>query len=382
VRRRRLLCLLPNLNGGGAERVMVNLVRGLDRSRWEITLALARRQGPYESLLPGDIEVIDFGVSRGVLALPGVIRLLASHRFDVCFSMLSLNLTATLARLLIRARTPLVLGARNHYSRSMPAEATFARGKQWAIRKLYPRAELIIGVSQGVCDDLVEQFGVSAARSLAIPNPIDLENVRAQGAAEPGVPWFEATDRPQRPTIIAVGKLMEAKGHRYLIDAMRTVGRRHGARLIILGDGPLRPTLEAQVRAGGLEEVVLLPGFQKNPYQFIARSTVFVLPSLWEGFPNVLTEAMACGTPVVATDCPSGPAEIITDGANGLLIPPRDVPALEAALDRLLGDEAGREALRARAASDVEQYGATRILARYSAAFEAVAEGRPPPFSS
>jgi len=370
MNRRRILCLLPDLNGGGAERMMLYLVRGLDRSRWDITLALGLKRGPYLPLVPSDIEFLELGRARGRGAVLDIARLLRAGRYDLCFSMVSMNFAAVLARVVAHDRARLVLGARNHYSRSLPAEASAARLKMLAVRVLYPRAEMIIGVSEGVADDLVANFGLPRAKVRAIHNPIDLERVRAEAAAPLDDPWF-APDSGI-PVLLAVGKLQPAKGYPDLIDAFRKVRAIRPARLAILGQGPDREALEGRVARAGLQDDVRFLGFDANPYRWMARATLFVHTAHWEGFPNVLVEAMACGLPVVSTDCPSGPREIITDGLDGFLVPVGDRAAHAARTLELLADAGRRESVRRAAARRVEDFGAARVVERYAAAFEVV----------
>lgn len=365
--RTRLLCLLPDLNGGGAERVMLYLCRGLDRKRYDITLGLLRKSGPYVPLIPPDITVLELGHRRAATAVRDIASLFRTGNYDISFSMIAMNLAAVLARALSRFDLRLVLGARNHYSRSIPAEASASRAKMLAIRILYPRADMVISVSQGVHDDLVKNFGLPPAKGRVIHNPIDIERVRAQSRIDPGHPWLPAT--PERPVLAAVGKLQVAKGYPHLIDAFARIREEVPARLMILGEGPERASIEGDIERRGLRDDVALLGFQTNPYQYVARASLFVHAALWEGFPNVLVEAMACGLPVVSTDCPSGPAEIITPGGDGLLVPVADPAALARAAVGLLRDPSRAEAMRAEAARTVERFSVARVIARYDEAF-------------
>jgi glycosyltransferase involved in cell wall biosynthesis len=368
--RKRILCLLPDLNGGGAERVMLYLCRGLDRAEWDITLGLGQRRGPYVPLIPPDIEVIELGHDRAAYAVRDVGRLFRTGGYDLCFSMVSMNLAAVAARELSRSKIKLVLGARNHYSKSMPAEASASRAKMLAIRLLYPRSDLVISVSEGVQADLVAHFGLPLAKARAIHNPIDIERVREEAKADPGHPWLPGT--PDRPVLVAVGKLQVAKGYPYLLEAFRRIRQRVPARLIILGEGPERGAIEAVIARHDLADDVALLGFQTNPYQYLARSSLFVHAALWEGFPNVLVEAMACGLVVVSTDCPSGPAEVITSGRDGLLVPVADAPALARAVLELLERPDRLDAMRIAAAQTVTRFSIERVLAQYDAAFHGV----------
>ncbi len=372
---RRILCLLPDLNGGGAERVMLYLVRGLDRSRWDVTLGLARKRGPYVPLIPEDIRVVEFGRERAAYAVLDIARELRVGRYDLSFSMVSMNLAAVLARALSGADAGVVLSARNHYSKSMPAEASGSALKMAAIRILYPRSDAVISVSQGVADDLVQNFGLPAKRSRVIHNPIDIARVRSLAAGPCDHPWLPAT--PEHPVLVAVGKLQVAKGYPYLLDAFRRIhAERPGTRLLILGEGPERGSIERTISDYGLGQDVALLGFQVDPYRFMSRATHFIHAALWEGFPNVLVEAMACGLPVVATDCPSGPSEIVADGVDGLLVPVADPEALARASLSILSDPARAREISAAAASTVERFSVEHVVARYADVFQEVLASR------
>lgn len=369
----KLLGLLPNLNGGGAERMMITLVGGLHRDQFDITLALGEISGPYVPLIPSDIRVVDLGASRAAVSVPAIARLMRRERFDVSFSMVGMNLAAVLARALSLTRVGLVLGARNHYSASIPAEASASRAKMMAIRLLYPRADLVVAVSDGVRDDLVRNFGLSNDHVVAIHNPIDLERVRVLAAEPLPDPWLASTDRP---LLVAVGKLQVAKGYPDLLEAFRRLRRRVPARLAVLGEGPERPWIERYLIEHDLQTDVRLFGFQDNPFRYLARATAFVHAAHWEGFPNVLVEAMACGAAVVSTDCPSGPSEIITSGTDGLLVPVADPEALATAILHVLEEPQLRGSLIRNGLRRVEAFSPGEILRRYAAAFNAVAAPR------
>lgn len=374
MRRVRLLCLLPDLNGGGAERVMLYLLRGLDRDHFELTLGLGRLRGPYVPLIPQDVRVVEFGRDRAAQSVLDLASLFRSREFDVCFSMVSMNLAAVLARAVARSRVRLVLGARNHYSRSLPVEARNSKAKAALVQLLYPRADLVVCVSDGVREDLVRHFGLRDSHLAVIHNPVDVERIRALSADDPGHSWLaEATTIP---VVISVGKLQPAKGYPHLLEAFKHVRAATRARLLILGQGPDRDAILDQLERDDLTESVQLLGFETNPYSFMSRSTILAHAALWEGFPNVLVEAMACGLPVVATNCPSGPAEIIGNNENGLLVPTAEPAALARGMLRLLGDASLRSRLadaglrRVRGAFAIE-----RIVERYAEVFATVADG-------
>lgn len=349
---------------------MLYLVRNLARERYDITLALGLKRGPYLPDVPSDISFVELGHERAAGSVGAIARLFRHGSFDLCFSMVSMNLAAVMAREVSRSRLRLVLGARNHYSRSLPAEATGARFKMLAIRGLYPRADLVIGVSEGVTRDLHRNFGIPRWKLRAIHNPIDIERVRALAVEPLDHEWVRPSARI--PVLVAVGKLQPAKGYPDLLRAFRLVRDTMLVRLVVLGQGPERAALEALVGRLGLTADVRFVGFDVNPYRWLARAAVFVHAAHWEGFPNVLVEAMAAGTPVVSTDCPSGPAEIITDGENGFLVPVGDIVAHSTRTRALLSDSAMRTRIVGAADRRVEDFAVIQVVHQYADAFEEV----------
>ena len=363
MKRIRLLCSISSLNGGGAERVMLYLLGRLPDAGFDVTLLLGARSGQFASLVPEGVPVIELGTERGYRAIAPMRKLLASNRWDVSFSMTSFNMTAALARMLAPAsRTKLAFGARNHYTSALSREATHPEARKALVRWLYPKADLVIAVAEDARVDLVDNFKLRPDRVVTIHNPVDLDAVRRRASEGIPDPWLDG----EVPVLVNVGKLMEAKAQHVLLEAFRRVRLQVDARLMILGTGPLQKELEAAAHEKGIAEHVRFVGFQMNPYAFMARSTAFVLSSSWEGFPNVLVEAMAAGAAVVSTDCPSGPSEIIRDEESGLLVPTRDPERLAGALVRVVKDSVLREKLRAGATRDVERFAVDTIVARYA----------------
>jgi glycosyltransferase involved in cell wall biosynthesis len=189
----------------------------------------------------------------------------------------------------------------------------------------YPWADRITAVSEGVADDLAQAAGIPRERIQVIYNPVVTPEFKAKTEAPLDHPWF-APGEP--PVVVGAGRLTIQKDFPALIRAFARVRQARPARLLILGEGEERSALEAVVRQLGVERDVSLPGFVSNPYPYMRRAALFVLSSRWEGLPGVLIEAMYCGARLVATDCPSGPREILADGRYGQLVPVGDVAAL------------------------------------------------------
>jgi glycosyltransferase involved in cell wall biosynthesis len=204
-------------------------------------------------------------------------------------------------------------------------------------KRFYPWADFIVGNSQGVADDLSQVIGIPSERIEILYNPVVTHDLREKAQAPLNHPWFE--NDHQLPVVLAVGRLTKQKDFPTLIQAFAQVRKTRQARLLILGEGPDREALEALVNRLGLENDVAMPGFVDNPYAFMSRASVFVLSSLWEGLPTVLIEALYCGRPIIATDCPSGPREILANGQHGRLIPLADITALAQAIEAGLAGE-------------------------------------------
>jgi len=203
------------------------------------------------------------------------------------------------------------------------------RLRYWPIRKLYPGIDRIVAVSNGVAEDTAAIARIPRASIDVIRNPVITPQL-AQLAAEPCAhPWFQPGEIP---VILGAGRLQRQKDFPTLIRAFALVRQQRLCRLAIIGEGRGRPALEALVAELGIGAITDLPGFQTNPFPFIAAADLFVLSSAWEGSPNVLTEAMALGTPVVSTDCPSGPSELLDEGRLGPLVRVGDVKALASAM--------------------------------------------------
>jgi len=323
----KLALFLPSLRGGGAERVMVNLARGFVERGLQVDLVLARAEGPYLSQVPKEVRVVDLGAQRVLHSLPGLVRYLREERPQAMLSALNhANIVAIWAKLLARVKTRLVVSERTTLSRSTEnASSIRVKFIPFLVKAFYPYADVVVAVSRGVAEDLIARIGLTAEKIKVIYNPVVTPELFTKAEEPLDHPWF----RPgEPPVILGVGRLTKPKDFPTLIRAFALVRKERPARLMILGEGEERPNLEALVRELGLEEDVALPGFVENPYKYMKRAAVFVLSSRWEGLPTVLIEAMALGTPVVATDCPSGPAEILEGGKWGRLVPVGDINAL------------------------------------------------------
>ena len=213
-------------------------------------------------------------------------------------------------------------------------------------RRSYPFADFAVGISRGTTAELEGIPGMARDRIHTIHNPVVSADLDRKARESPHHPWFD--DRPC-PVILAIGRMRKVKDFSTLLRAFARLLVQRPARLIVLGEGRLRPALRSLAQELGIAEQVDFPGFKENPYAFLARADLFVLSSRNEALPTVLIEAMACGCPVVSTDCPSGPREILEDGRLGPLVPVGDAEALAEAMARVLDEPSSRDLLRERA---------------------------------
>ena len=371
---KRIFIVVPSLVGGGAERMVVNLCRALDRQAFRPTLVTFTEQNDYAGELPGDVRRINLGKQSRFdnLLLPlRLARVLRRERPDLLFSRLHFSSTvALLARELSRCRTPLVVTVDTTLSRSLTQER-FSALRRVLTRRLFQRIERIIPVSDGVMEDLLRNFDIAPAQCTVLPNGIDVGRVREMIQVEPAHHWF----REEPPVLVSVGRLSRVKNYPLLLEAFADVAQSRPARLVLVGQGEEREHLERLAEELGVRGSVEFMGFQANPFAFVGAADVFVLSSHWEGFGNVLVEAMACGTAVISTRT-HGAEAIVADGEDGLLVPCGDRDALSAAICRMLDDGRLRENLSRSAAAKALQFDNARVTRRYEQVFEEVLRAR------
>ena len=375
---RRLAILLRALDGGGIQRSALTLAAGFVERGFAVDLLVADANGPMRAQVPDGIHLIQLRATphlaptawplladpKGASAFwpllagpsPMLVRrlpaLTAYLRRRAPLGLLALgtqaNLAALWARRLAHAATRVVVSERNVMSEATRlARRRFRRAYPRIARRMFPRAEGVVAISDAVAADLAIHVGLAPELITTIHNPAVRPQLEAAAHAPLDHPWF-APGAP--PVVLAVGRLHWQKDFSTLLRAFAQVRAARPARLVVLGEGPERARLEALAGSLGSASNVALPGFAPNPYAWMARAAVLVLSSVTEGFGNVLCEAMACGCPVIATDCPGGPREILADGTFGRLVPVGDAAAMARAILDTLEQPSDAERLRARAA--------------------------------
>jgi glycosyltransferase involved in cell wall biosynthesis len=317
---------------------VLRLIRRFDRALIQPSLSVARGGGAYEGRLPPDISVhvCSRGIQSSLLSVASSIgalrRRIVSERPDVVMAFLEHASAVLMGALATLPQPPkLVLGIQNNFSQTL---ATLPRSLKWLLPRLYvrayERADHVIAISRGVANDLAQHLPTTAAKTTVVYNAgMDDELERLAGA-----PLEEP--RPERPLLVACGRLSDQKDYVTLIRALPLLATQPAPQLWVLGEGTSKPALLRLAAELGVLDRIRWLGFRKNPYPFMAAADAFVLSSRWEGFANVIVEALACGTPVVATNCPYGPEEILDAGRYGQLVPVGDAEALARSIDQQL----------------------------------------------
>lgn len=322
---------LPSLEGGGTERVFVELANRFAATGIRVDLVLASASGPYLAELAPGVRVVDLAASGVVASLPRLTRYLRAERPDAMLSGLDhANLVAILACRLAGGRTRCVVSVRGVPTAVYRQERTASRWISIQLaRILYRFADRVIANSKTVASDVVQALRIGADRVDVVYNPLDVARIESLSRATVDHPWLAPG---AQSVILGVGRLSPVKDFPTLIEAFRIVRTRLDGRLVILGEGPDRALLESLLARHGLQEHSYLPGFVSNPFPWMRQAGVLVSSSLTEGCPNVLLQGLACGAPIVSTDCPGGSAEILANGQWGRLVPVGDAQAMARAV--------------------------------------------------
>ena len=347
TRKLRIAIYTHNLAGGGAERVVLALCEGLG-ARHDITLLLHEDGGELAGLLPPYIERIAFNTSRTLADIPHLVTFLRTRQPDVLVSALDHNnIAALLARAVARAQVPTMICQQ----RALDVDGIDGTAWKYRIVPYFYRllggyADAAVACSSGVAAELSARSALPRERVSVVYNPILDETYPARLAAPPPHPWLEPGGPP---VFLTAGRLVRQKDQATMLRALADPATPPGARLILLGVGPLREELEVLAYELGIVERVCFAGFQIDPLPWMRHADAFVLTSRLEGFGNVLVEALACGTPVVSTNCRFGPAEILAHGRFGRLVPVADAHALALAMSSDLHTAFPAATLQARA---------------------------------
>jgi glycosyltransferase involved in cell wall biosynthesis len=337
--------MLPNLKPGGAERVSVLLAAEFGRRGYNVDFALLRAEGELLTDVPQGVRVIDLKSTRIREGLLPTVRYLRREQpRAVLANMWPLSGVAILAKKIARSDSRVVACEHTNMSRDpYSRKALSGLILRYFGRRVYSWADSTVAVSEGVKESLSSGHGLDATQINVIYNPVRPINPNVVSDAD-----ILQVLLAGGPSIVAAGSLKEAKDFPNLIRGFARLRQERTARLLVLGEGPLRGELEALVASLDLQDSVFMPGHVPDPYPYLAHADLFVLSSAYEGLPGVLLEALVAGVPVVSTDCPSGPAEILENGKYGSLVRVGDPAALAAAMGEALDAPVDREMLRRR----------------------------------
>ncbi len=376
----KVMFCLPDFRALGVQRVVAALAQSWPAARAELVICVHEREGELLDTLPPAVRVValrDLGPEARVPKLRVLLRpflharAIAVEKPDAVVSFVPGD---NLSLLSLPRKFALAVSENIHVSSQLADyRPAFRLPYRALFPRLYPRADAIICVAEESRDDLVSRWGIPRERTVVFHNPVDLDAVRAGAKSEATFPF---SDLAAGPVVVAAGRLDRQKRFDRLLGAVALARKAIPLRLALLGDGPLRPKLEAQARALGIAEQVWFAGFEKNPWRYFARADLFALSSDYEGFPCVLAEAMALGLPIVSTACPSGPREMLDGGSAGLLVEELSEPALARGLVAALQDREGARTRAARGLALVERFAAPAMADRYLALCEQISRAR------
>jgi glycosyltransferase involved in cell wall biosynthesis len=356
-----LALFLSGLTGGGAQRRTLTLAGAFVRRGHRVSLLPVRTEGPFLGQVPPGVEVVPIGgplishalarrsrTASVVAATFALMRKLRELHPDAVLSTSDpANIAAVAARALGRLPIAMIAVSNIDHANALARRPVFVRS---LLRKVlvatYRSADAVIGISTGTTESLRAMTGLSTDRLTTILNPVAIDVIEEKARAPVPHRWLQD---PAVPVVLAVGKLKPQKDYPALLCAFARARAQRPLRLLVLGEGELRSRLEKVAGELGVSEHVRFEGFVENPFCYMARAAVLVLSSAWEGLSNTLLEALACGCPVVSTDCPSGPREILGNGAYGELVPVGDEEALARAILSRIDGPRDSERLRARA---------------------------------
>jgi len=360
---------MQELTGGGAERTVINIMNYLNKEKFKIIFVLGNKDlNDYSMFIDNDINIKYLNTSRLRYSFMKLRKAIITENPDLIFTTLNPNnILVSITNMSLKNRIPLIIREANNRTQSKKA----TRLNRFITKYCYNYlSNKIIALSNGVKDDLVRNFYVDDKKIQVIYNPIDLDTINKLKNEEIDDLSIECDEK----IIVAVGRLVEQKDYPTLIKAFKIVSEHLKAKLLILGKGPLENELKTLVHALGIDEKIIFKGFKNNPYKYMKKADLFVLTSKWEGFGHVIVEAMACGTPVISTDCNSGPKEIIGENQYGVLVKVSDYEQLAENIINLFKSDSQRTQYILKGYERVNNFKASDIILKYEQAISETIE--------
>ncbi len=345
---------------GGVERMVSNLIHEFVRKGHPVDLLLIKARGEHLKRLPSSVNIIKLGSDHSYLTLGPLASYLKKEQPKALLAVKHRAIVvAVLARMLAGTSTRLVGRLGTNLSQALEGKSAV---RKWIWHKpmqwLYPKMDLIIPVSEGVLEDVSQITGLGRDKLQVIRNPVITPQMTSLAEEPIDHPWF---GDGESPIILGAGRFTRQKDFITLIKAFAQVHKQRPCRLVLLGHGQLQQQYQSLAEELGVAEDLSMPGFAKNPYPYMKQADLFVLSSAWEGSPNVLSEALAQGTAVVATDCPSGPREVLDGGKIAPLVAVGDVEGMAQAILQALDNPSPPQELR----NAVSEYTAEVSSQRY-----------------
>lgn len=333
--RLKILFVRTSMTYGGADRITLNILKDFDRNLYKCDLALVKKTGQYLNEIPSDVRVFDLKAINSFFSFFSIKDLLNKSDYDVVYSTCGgTNASTVVAAKLSGKQLKVVVSERNVML--PPGKNKVKQFLQHSFKKLtYPKADFVTVVSKALEQEVLQETNTKPQKIKVLYNPVINNDLLQQKEEVLNNVVFNS----EKPVILAVGRFVYQKDYPTLFKAFQKVIQEVPAQLFILGTGPLEEELKKLVITMGLYENITFGGFDKNPFKYMKNCSVFVLSSKHEGMPGVLIQAMACGAPSVATDCPTGPSEVIENGINGFLVPVEDDKKMAEKILDLLGNE-------------------------------------------
>jgi glycosyltransferase involved in cell wall biosynthesis len=381
----RVAFLMPYLSRGGIERSLVNVLTELAKTHDSLDLVVGHADEDLLQRIPSNVRIIrlEGGLpligrliqpmnSTALGMLPAIVRYLRAERPSVLMSFQS-HAVVVAARFLARSNTRLIIRESNTPTAAFSRRSVARRSIALRLKSFtYARADAILAISEGVGEDLVDHLRVPHEKINVVYNPASTAGLPKLMKEDVAHPWFQEVQ--STPVIIGVGRIADQKDFETLVRGFAIARSKEPCRLVILGDGNLRPELEQLIQQLGISDSTAILGYVQNPYKYMARASFFALSPRYEGLGNVFIEALACGLPVISTDCPSGPREILLDGAGGLLVPVGDYEALSDAMLSYLRDPERAHTLCDKGRSGLDRFQADVSARRYGEVIAHVAK--------
>ncbi len=371
----RVIFFLPSLEAGGTERGVVNLANNIDSQKYCVSILLGKLEGDFIKEVRSGIKITNLNASLSLSLFFSLMRYFKTQKPDIFISAFPrVNVICLLAKIFSGSSVKIIITEHSVFS-MLPviAKTSFRRlvarfFMPAMVRFLYPKADAIVCVSRGIASDLIKSVKTQTDIKV-IYNPVINDSIYQLSLDPVNHLWFINQDIP---VIVAVGRLVDCKDYPNLFKAFKLVLEKKSARLVILGDGPEKEKLVNLANQMGLSNNIAFLGFKSNPFKYMKQSSVFVLSSLQEGFGNVIIEAMACGVPVVSTDCPVGPGEIIENSKNGILVPVGDEKKMATVILELLNDSLLSEKLVSEGRKRAEFFSVKKSVAEYQKVFQSL----------